>query len=988
MDKYNYQSISNNNKQNINQNRRTLNENENIRKKKNNSFNTIPNFKINIFINNKTMKLKTKNDKLNKKIFKCDCPTNVLLIIGISILLFPIVISLDSKSKLIKLYYNSRIILTIKGNGTQKILNNNQLPDYIYINGILQNITKVNEVTNLTKEENIITIEWISSLTSCSWMFCGLSNIIKIDASKFDASKVVTMQSMFDRSSSLVSLDLRGFDTSSVTSLECMFCGCSSLTSLNLNSFNTSLVTSFYKMFEQCKSLEILDISNFQINSGSSFGLMFGYCKSSLIICLDEAKAKNISNELLSGYQNNCEEVHSRLNLTKKIFEKNIYVNNCKDDLKYKYDYNNTCYEACPENTYYNKIQCLDNANELYFSDDYEYNIKNYTSIDEMILYIKNEILNGDLLLNLIKGNKTILSKKDNNVIYSISYLDNQEENNFNVTIVEIGKCENILREKYNLTHNDSLFLFKIEYFEEGLYFPIIQFHLFASKIKEELNMDLCKDAEINMFVPVSINEENLFKHDPSSSYFHDICFSYTTVDNTDINIQDRKFEFNNNKMSLCQSGCSYKSYNSTTKKVTCECQFNSTKFLFSEITQNMDEIINKFKDIKKLSNIGIIKCYYTLFTKNGFQSNIGSYVLIVMVFIELILMILFIFKGFYKFKNIIDKIIINEEEKENMKYIDSNINNKKKEKDKMKKKKTNVEIKSPEKHNNPPKIKRIKTKSNFIKIDNKNLNLKNIQITNAINSSKKESIDNLGLDINYKEKREKMNIIVKYNDFELNTVPYQVALKIDKRQYPQYYLSLLKYNQLLIFTFYTSNDYNSKLIKLSLFFFLFSLHYTVNALFFNNSTIHTIYINKGAYDFICQIPQILYSSFICSVIKIIISYFSLTEKNVIKIKKEKKNKNTKKVQLFKCLIIKFLLFYILTYISLIIFWYYLACFCAVFKNSQIHLIKDTLISFLLSQLYPFGLCLLPCIFRLIALRAERKDKEFLYKFSIFLQLI
>ena len=70
------------------------------------------------------------------------------------------------------------------------------------------------------------------------------------------------------------------------------------------------------------------------------------------------------------------------------------------------------------------------------------------------------------------------------------------------------------------------------------------------------------------------------------------------------------------------------------------------------------------------------------------------------------------------------------------------------------------------------------------------------------------------------------------------------------------------------------------------------------------------------------------------------------------------------------------------------LFWYYLSCFCAVYQNSQIHLLKDTLISYLLSLLYLFGFCLIPCSFRLIALRAKNADKELLYKFSLILQIV
>ena len=70
----------------------------------------------------------------------------------------------------------------------------------------------------------------------------------------------------------------------------------------------------------------------------------------------------------------------------------------------------------------------------------------------------------------------------------------------------------------------------------------------------------------------------------------------------------------------------------------------------------------------------------------------------------------------------------------------------------------------------------------------------------------------------------------------------------------------------------------------------------------------------------------------------------------------------------------------------LVLFWFYLACFCAVYKNTQIYLIKDTLISFGTSMIYPFGLYFFPVIFRMNALK--RKNKDCMYNFSKILQMI
>ena len=81
-------------------------------------------------------------------------------------------------------------------------------------------------------------------------------------------------------------------------------------------------------------------------------------------------------------------------------------------------------------------------------------------------------------------------------------------------------------------------------------------------------------------------------------------------------------------------------------------------------------------------------------------------------------------------------------------------------------------------------------------------------------------------------------------------------------------------------------------------------------------------------------------------------------------------------------------LFFIVTFIFSIIFWYYLSCFGAVYKNTQIYLLKDTLLSFGLSLIYPFGLNILPGLFRIPALRKETKVHNSLYNLSKIIQII
>ena len=139
--------------------------------------------------------------------------------------------------------------------------------------------------------------------------------------------------------------------------------------------------------------------------------------------------------------------------------------------------------------------------------------------------------------------------------------------------------------------------------------------------------------------------------------------------------LYERKNEYNQKKLSLCQNGCEFEGYNSTTKKVKCKCEMQSKidLSLLLDSTNHKDELVHKFIDIKKTANLGVIKCYKLLFSKKGLISNIGSYILFAILLFFFILSIIFYNKGFKKIKNKIYEIVkLKKGQKLN---INSNIN-------------------------------------------------------------------------------------------------------------------------------------------------------------------------------------------------------------------------------------------------------------------------------------------------------------------------
>ena len=124
-----------------------------------------------------------------------------------------------------------------------------------------------------------------------------------------------------------------------------------------------------------------------------------------------------------------------------------------------------------------------------------------------------------------------------------------------------------------------------------------------------------------------------------------------------------------------------------------------------------------------------------------------------------------------------------------------------------------------------------------------------------------------------------------------MNSLSYQNALIYDKRTYCQYYISLIRTKNNLIFSFCYNNDYNSKILKIDLFFISFILFFTINALFFNDDAMHKIYEDKGSFNIIYQLPQIIYSSLISAFLNILLNSLALSEGSILDLKKNKEKK-------------------------------------------------------------------------------------------------
>ena len=379
------------------------------------------------------------------------------------------------------------------------------------------------------------------------------------------------------------------------------------------------------------------------------------------------------------SYQVTISDTSENSHYNDEVFESEIIndklIINCS--LNKTYEFNNTCYNECPNGTKSNELnpfyceiicskenpyeniktkECISNCtvNEIYKDIcKINYEDKNFKLSTKII----DEIMNGQLdeLIEEIIHNKTEIIIKEDYAIHQITSISNQLNNN-NLSFIDFKGCEDILKQEYNIKAEEELLIYKIENIVKGFNIPIIEYILFTQNDHIKLNLSICNNITVEYNIPVSINENEIYKYDPSSQFYNDKCNKYSKDGNVDITLFDRKNEYNNNNMSLCESSCTYKGYNSTNSKAICDCNIK-TDMTYSDDDTN--DLLNKIQNEKSSSNLDVTKCINDAYSSEEIKSNSGFITLLIIIIIFIIIFIIFCIKGRNMLETKIDEVII-----------------------------------------------------------------------------------------------------------------------------------------------------------------------------------------------------------------------------------------------------------------------------------------------------------------------------------------
>ena len=742
----------------------------------------------------------------------------------------------------------------------------------------------------------------------------------------------------------------------------------------------------------------------------------------------------NETDQYVCTESNICPSPYNKL-----IEEKKKCIDECKKDDEFSFNFNNICVKECPENT---KIDidekkclesCLPNQIELgnYCYNNLPNNFNQFSNNQNNILINNNDKFQ-EQLSNILQqayspeNGNSITIQRDDDIIFQITdskkeleLLKNKSNNINNISIIDLGDCEIKLRETYHINENDSLIFVKNEKKSNKASGKKVDFDVYEPYNKTKLNLSICDGTSINIIIPVVLSEETkeLYEKMKESGYdmfnindpfYQDICTPFDSEDGTDMPLSDRINYIFNNDDTKCQSNCKLSVYSLESQYLNCSCSPNEdandeNNVIIEEFTAK--KIYESFYEVLKYSNYDIFKCFNIINNKNIILKNIGSIIIIIYFCVYLICLIIFIIKGINPLKTRLKNNIEKSNEKNNLK-LKNNFDflfyppqkNKSKSKNKSKNKSENksknekntvvIFANNSDTKKNNKKIKKRKIKTHIIK-DKEKTNTKDkflmLSSNNNLNISPSEQNTNLNL------KKETLKIKTKidneekkeYDDFELNELEYTEEIKYDKRSLWQMYWATLKREHLIIFTFINCKDYNLLYIKLTRFVTLMAGDMALNAFFFSDKSMHKLFLNYGKYDFFQQIPQIVYSTIISQLIEVFLCFLSLTDKHIYQIKSALKTISKAKIeQIIKCVYIKLTIFYIFTFICFVVYWYIISVFCGVYRNTQKHFIKDSIISFSICLAYPFILYFLSASLRICSLRLSKNRLKCIYNLS------
>ena len=729
-------------------------------------------------------------------------------------------------------------------------------------------------------------------------------------------------------------------------------------------------------------------------------------------------------------------------------------VESCKSETKYRYQYNGECLENCPEDT------IKDETENLCRVKNYESCTKS-TSEFELYNFLKEGGVEKIAKTYAKEFNYTQkhISLFTNEVYSIMLYKDKDCITELNLAMPEIdfGGCYNQVKSKYEI--DSDLIIAIIDKSSDKKSNPITSYAFYNPKNGEKLDAETaCKEEVIivkeniksllNDSVPdiesiLFLAGQNIDVFNISSEFYTDLCYHFDSPCDKDIALRDRLLIYYPN-ITLCDSGCTNAGVNLTAMTAICVCKYKElTEDDTDEVGNIYKEAVNEVYDILNKINVAVMACYKDIFDPKYFMSNLGGFILLTMILIQIIALIAYYYTSFFTMKKYVYditesyllylnrsplfnnkimkiKFINNQNEDDN-----ANLDENKKKKNKKSKNNNFPPKKLPTNKNSSKDIYKIHNNTDK-KVNDKIKKKKTHELLEEklsyedIKKFKKGSINNSGnnskvklysKNMNYLEKSEYSNksnnpiifkkeksrlfliqnpIFEKYLSKEFCDMHFYEVIKKDTRLFFDYFCDKMKHKQVFLELFCVRDPLKPVPLKLLLLILNLEIFFVVNAMFINEDYVSELFHSKKEETFFSFIPRSINRSIYTLYVKICVNYFIeclFVEERRIKnvFRREKNDLPNLKYQIsiiMKEIKIRYNLFIIIAGVFSIFSWYYISCFNNIYPHMRMEWIKSSLLFIILFYFLSILVILVNSVLRFVSFEVK---SEKIYKASLWI---
>ena len=558
--------------------------------------------------------------------------------------------STEKIKSMVDIFYNCRSLLSLN-------LSSFKTNQVEYMNGMFENCLSLKylDLTNFNT----------SKVTKMGKTFKSCENLENLIINNFDTQSVIDMDEMFANCISLTSLDLSSFDTSNVSQMSYMFSGCENLKELNISNFNISSATDIKGIFSNCKKLEYINFINYKDVDNLVINNSLDHVPENLVICVNENNQIDSLKEIINSKL--CPTIYCsddwKSHQKKIVLENKTCVENCTN---FKYENDNMCYSTCPEGVDF----CQPETNNIYTTYKLE-NIETELNLGENNEEIYHSVIKDKVQNYDVNEGEEIFVVAKNDFFYHITTSENEkdftnEKNKTNqFSKIDLGECENILKEYYHINKTVSLIIIKFEKKTNVSTERSLQYEVYDPFNKTKLNLSICDNTTIDIYVPVILSNElqNIYNElqeqgydlfDEKSDFYQDICTPFKSPGGTDVLLADRYNYYFNNNETLCQSNCKFSDYSMETQYLKCECDISNSQIDTDEESLQKFKpkiIYESFYEILKFSNYKVLKCAKLAFNLSNIMKNKGSIIAIVYISLYLLVFVIYCVKGINQLK-------------------------------------------------------------------------------------------------------------------------------------------------------------------------------------------------------------------------------------------------------------------------------------------------------------------------------------------------